>query len=386
MLDIWKDYSGITEVIKQEQRKLIIEKENQTQAPLAEEFVTSSKAVFENYIKNQIDEQNKVNSVKQEAEEVFNQQQWAKASRLFKYLYENDPNDWAIMIKYGTAATLSGNTELVNQAEPIIRRAIAAVPSFTDCYGMLALNLMIQNRLEDSLQEIRKLIQCGPRSDEGNAVVDGIKLAAQVCAKLNKDFSEFDKEFLQVAKLKFPSKSHEIDLLQAHIIFESEKLTKEALEWIFNPVKEFETVKPLFARLCTLLPNEHWPPLILGVCYTLTGQLVQGEAFIRTSIQLNPNIPNGYAVLAQNLHAQHKNEEASNYVEQMLERRFDSVDMDADHASKIIEGLSVARKIHGNNSPKFLDLVAKSRAFYPALDEKITECAKQTDTQKCCMQ
>jgi len=210
------------------------------------------------------------------------------------------------------------------------------------------------------------MVACPVQDDNSDSIVNAIKTARDVLIKLNRT-----KELMPLveeAKKKYSKWSEKLDEVVSGI--ESAELWEKGKEFLSNPKKDFVYGQQLFLRLATLKPDDYWATLLSGGCLTWGGKSKEGESWIKKAIQMDSSIPNGYALLAQNLLMQGKSKEVISTVEEMLTVYFKTVVDSQDHADKIIEGLDCAFKVLGRG-PAFNALVGVARAKYPNLSPRL---------------
>jgi len=312
------------------------------------------------------EKEREIAELRKEADRLFDSQQWKAAQPVFKKLAQELPNDWTSQLKAGCCFTFGPVDADVKEGEAFLKKCIELSPVFPNGYGVLAHNMMRQQRYNEVVPLVQKMVACPVQDDNSDSIVNAIKTARDVLIKLNRT-----KELIPLveeAKKKYSKWSEKLDEVVSGI--ESAELWEKGKEFINNPKKDFVYGQQLFLRLATLKPDDYWATLLSGGCLTWGGKAKEGESWIKKAIQIDSSIPNGYSLLAQNLLMQGKSKEVISTVEEMLTVYFKTVVDSQDHADKIIEGLDCAFKVLGRG-PAFNALVGVARAKYPNLSPRL---------------
>jgi len=196
--------------------------------------------------------------------------------------------------------------------------------------------------------------------------VDGLKQVLASLVKLNKTKEIYLIE--QNAKAKYPKLSNQLDEVIGDVEFH--ELWQKGTEFIHSPQKDFVYGQKLFLQIVSLKPSDYWANLLTGGCHTWGGKAKEGEPWIRKAIQIDASIPNGYALLAQNLLWQSRSKEVIVVVEEMMKQFFPTVAQNKDHADKIVEALDCAVKVLGRGN-EYKALLGVAKAKYPSIVQRL---------------
>jgi hypothetical protein len=266
-------------------------------------------------------------------------------------------------------------------------------------YSVIIHALAFLERFPEALLVYEQMLSSAvERSDEGNAPIDASNILSKVLIGLGRENDV--PAYIDRAIKVFPSKTAALRQISSNA--GTEKLQEECWKWVFNHQKDFVRGRDMFARLVSFKPQDFWANLIYGACLTITGSALQGEGYIRTAKKIDGKIPHGfvsgsngilsadlmllgrYSILAQNLKAQLRNQEAVEVVKEMIGREpFPSVAREEDHGKKIIEALEVAKQV---SVPDFNSLVPQAIIKYPTLAQPIKDLQARQDAGGCILQ
>jgi len=320
-------------------------------------------------------EQKASDTLDSRAQAAWEAKNWKAAQPLFAELAAKQSSDVGVLMKAGGAFSFSFPVDMkvLKQGEGYLNDGIKLRPRLGNLYCILARNLIKQNRHGEALAAVKKMLaDCEPMVDpQGKALSDAMAVAGEALAHAHQS-AQFG-DLVKQAKQKYPD--HVADLDKSLVEQAGRQAWEEGQVWLkAPPPKDFHAGEAIFKRLYAARPQDYWANLLLGSVYTWNKKehkFTTGETYVRTALQMNPDLPNAYHILSMNLMNQGRGPEAVSVVEQMMSRRFEDIDTNPDKADKIVAAVSFVAQILGKADRRYAAVQASAAKQYPFLASRL---------------
>jgi hypothetical protein len=236
--------------------------------------------------------------------------------------------------------------------EDYLRRAVAYCAVFAPLHAHLARNLIMQERPADALAAAEAMVNCAPMRSEKDrpwvqSVVDGMRVAAEACAKLGQP--HVSHSLMARAAARFPDVAPHLEKLHQH--GESVALWATLKRFTEAPHKDWVGMRPTAQRLAALHPDNFWAVAHAAMAFTyaphrMPAEYAVGEVYAQQAIAADPSNPVGYGVLARNLMHQRRADAVMPVLDMLLANCEEESVVKHHYAS-----LDAVRHIFCNNSP-----------------------------------
>jgi tetratricopeptide (TPR) repeat protein len=372
MLNIWKDWPGVTPYVdpNEGEREGAIEWKDGGEGPRP--FYGDEVARVEDEKAAEDDRRRAV--VQEQADKLFEAHKWLECQPIWTQLATEQPHDYVIQFKAGCVHTWSPreDTETLRQGEEFLTKAAALCPVYPNVYAVLAHNRLRQGRHKEAVEAVKQMLRCPYKEGEDRTIVDALKHARDSLVKLDQ-VTQLDG-MLKQARTSYPHLGSQFDEIMVGV--EGEQTWVQCKAWLDSPSKSFPHGEALFRKLVSLKPTDYWANWLLGGVLTWEGKrekCIQGQPFIAEALTINPSLPHGYQLMAQNLMIQGKPQEAVAQVQAMLAQPLEDIATNDGHAQKIIEALNTVFKVLGKSSPEFQSLLTTAQSSYPSLLPRLAQ-------------
>jgi len=392
MTDMWMDWPGMYVHSDSVKRKALEE--------------MSGKGYKAGYIDEEVRRQTKkqfkqdveISDLRCKADALYDNKDFLAAKDIFLELIEEMPDDIVLLIKLSVCLTFATDQiSDLEKAEEYLRLLIRRWPVGSIGYGMLAQNLSRQGDLaakggqtsknkitkyhKQAIANIKKMLECPITDDkQPDHILHALKSAAHSLLLLNRPQEISD--LVEKAKAKYPALSSSLQNVVGPDAVDVESLWLEGHKWIQKSNKTPQDLiegRNLFQSILSKNKDDYWATLLVGGCFTWEQRAEEGEEFIRKAISMNGNIPNAYALLAQNLLLQGRKQEVGLIVTEMIGKKFKGIESNPDAQEKIVEALEAFRKASGSKDGLFLHVLDKAKTNYPFLKSRLDTLQNSSD-------
>ncbi len=226
--------------------------------------------------------QAKIDTLKKQANELYDSKQFAKALPLLEQFIKESPDDYWMLMKAVGSCTW-GDPQDASKGEQYAIMAIELSPTTPNGYNMMAQNLKKQKKWDQVVPWVKKLLALTPQEEAPQYVIDALVAAREALLQL--DQTDQMQLLVDMALEKYPALEQKIKVVMDEL--QVQMIWKEAREWTKQPNKNMEQGRKLYAAIVEKKPTDYWATLQLGGCYMWDKKPKEGEPYIRKAIELN---------------------------------------------------------------------------------------------------
>jgi len=383
MLDIWRDFQGLTEEVKAFSLDRVRADEKDGSAMMspmyAEQYKKDQDMKLMMQDQERLDLESKMNV-------MWEAGKWKEVAPLLVELCRQRPDDYWLHFKAGGAMTWphwdAQDRKTLSAGEWHIRRAIHLAPSTPNGHTLLSQNLHNQRRHAEAVEAVRQMLACPVADERGQTVVHGLESAQRAAVQL--DQTELMISLCETARNKYPQLRYDIDELSEKTAYLL--LKRHSDEWLSlpNARKDWVRGELVHKQWVDVYADDYRANLMMGSVLTWQPRqenLPRGEVYLRKAIALSPTQPAPYSVLATNLLHRRKTDQAVTVVSEMLSALRQLPERDAkaaqelciggDAFNKFVEALRTAAKILGGKSKKFVAMLHSAEQVAPSIKHQL---------------